>query len=114
MQLTLMNSHAAQAVAGSRERWALAGDQLFVGLCLSTAELPPGTQLRVGQAIIEVTDVPHTGCDRFAARFGAEAMGWTNTAEGQALNLRGINTRVIRAGAVQVGDPIERLASGSS
>ena len=37
------------------DRWALAGDQLYVDLDLSTANLPPGTQLQIGSALLEVT-----------------------------------------------------------
>jgi GNAT superfamily N-acetyltransferase len=108
MQLTVMNALAAEAVAGPRERWPLAGDQLFVDLRLAAADLPPGARLTVGKALIEVTSTPHTGCAKFVARFGAEAMRWTQTPAGVALNLRGINARVLRGGFVRTGDGIER------
>ena len=64
-QLTLMNSRLAQLVARSRDRWQLAGDQLYIDLDLSVANLPAGTRLAVGNAVIEVTTVPHTGCAKF-------------------------------------------------
>lgn len=108
MQLTLMNARAAHAVAGAIERWPLAGDQLFVDLRLASADLPAGARLAVGEALLEVTATPHTGCAKFAARFGAEAMRWTKTVEGAALNLRGINARVLRGGLVRPGDSIVR------
>ncbi len=108
-QLTLMNARAAAAVAGSRANWALAGDQLYVDLDLSGANLPSGTRLSVGSAIIEVTPAQHTGCGKFLRRFGLEAQKFINSPAGRELNVRGINTRVIHAGAVRTGDSIEKL-----
>ena len=108
-QVTLMSARAAALVAGDRERWPLAGDQLYVDLDLSGENLPPGTRLGIGSAILEVTDEPHTGCKKFTERFGLDAMVFVNSAEGRALNLRGINTRVVEAGTVRVGDDVTKL-----
>ena len=105
-QITVTNVRSVALVAGDRERWPLAGDQLFVDFDLSGEHIPPGTQLAVGTAVIEVTDDPHTGCKKFSARFGLEALKFVNSAEGRALNLRGINTRVVQPGTVRVGDAI--------
>jgi MOSC domain-containing protein YiiM len=108
-QLTLMNSRAAALLAGSRSRWAAAGDQLYVDLDLSGANLPAGTRLRVGSALIEVTPIPHTGCGKFLRRFGVQAQKLVNSPAGRELNLRGINARVLQAGTVRTGDRIEKL-----
>ena len=108
-QITVTNARSAALVAGDRERWPLAGDQLFVDFDLSGEHIPPGTQLAVGTAVIEVTDDPHTGCKKFSARFGLQALKFVNSPEGRALNLRGINTRVVQPGTVRVGDAIRRL-----
>ena len=108
-QLTLMNARAAALVAGGRERWPLAGDQLYVDLDLSFDNLPAGTQLAVGDAIVEVTAAPHTGCSKFSARFGTDALKFVNKPPGRELRLRGINTRVVRPGTVRVGDTISKL-----
>ena len=108
-QVTVMGARAAAAVAGERERWPLAGDQLYVDLDLSGEHLPPGTRLQVGAAVLEVTAVPHTGCGKFVRRFGVEAMKFVNSPVGRELNLRGINTKVVVAGTVSAGDEIRRL-----
>ena len=108
-QITVMNARSTALVAGDRERWPLAGDQLYVDFDLSGEHIPPGTRLAVGTAVIEVTDDPHTGCKKFSARFGLEALLFVNSPDGRALNLRGINTRVVEAGTVRVGDAIRRL-----
>lgn len=109
-QVTLMNARAAALVAGDRERWALAGDQLYVDLDLSPANLPPGTRLAIGSAVLEVTAAPHFGCGKFSAQFGAAARELVNSPEGAALNLRGINTRIVESGTVRVGDTVRKLA----
>lgn len=108
-QLTLMNTRAARAIAGSDERRPLAGDQLFVDLDISIDNLPPGTQLAVGDAVIEVTAEPHTGCAKFSARFGSAALKFVNKSPGRELRLRGVNTRVVTPGAVRAGDTISKL-----
>ncbi len=108
-QVTIMNAHAAEAVAGSRERWPLAGDQLYVDFDLSVDNLPAGKRIAVGSAIVEVTAEPHTGCAKFRARFGPAALRWVNQPPGRELRLRGVNVRVVESGTVKAGDPIRKL-----
>ena len=110
MQLTLMNVRVIELVAGDRERWPLAGDQLYVDLNLSRENLPPGTLLELGTAAVQVTEVPHTGCKKFVERFGLEAMKFVNSRRGKALCLRGINTKVVRSGTVRVDDVVKKLS----
>ena len=108
-QLTVMNVRAAQLVAQDQDRRMLAGDQLYVDLDLSPANLPVGTRLAVGGAVIELTGKPHLGCEKFAARFGNEAWRFVNSRAGRALRLRGLNARVVSSGAVRLHDPIRKL-----
>jgi MOSC domain-containing protein YiiM len=108
-QLTLMNARAIALIAGSIDRWPLAGDQLFVDLDLSGDNLPAGVQLAVGSAIIEVTPQPHTGCGKFAGRFGTEAMTFVNSPVGRQLQLRGIYAKIVQAGRIRVGDLVQKV-----
>lgn len=109
MQINIMNSRAAALVARSEDRWALAGDQLYVDLDLSAANLPPGIQLSLGEAVLEVTAEPHTGCKKFVNRFGLDAMKFVNSPVGRELNLRGINAKVVQAGAIRVADLLRKI-----
>jgi hypothetical protein len=109
MQLNVMNARFVDLIAGSRERWPLAGDQLYVDLDLSHENLPAGTRLAIGDAVIEVTDQPHTGCQKFSARFGLEARRFANSEVGKALRLRGLNARVVVPGTIRRGDSVRRL-----
>jgi MOSC domain-containing protein YiiM len=108
-QVTVMNVRATALVAQTRDRWTLAGDQIYVDFDLSTEHAPPGTRLAIGTAVLEVSVEPHRGCKKFAARFGVDALRFVNSPTGRALNLRGINTRVVRGGLVRPGDPIRKL-----
>ena len=108
MQLTVMSARAAALVAQVRDRWGLAGDQLYVDFDLSEENLPPWTRLTLGTAIIEVTDQPHTACAQFAQRFGVGATRFVNSPAGRALRLRGVNARVVQPGTIRVGDVVRK------
>jgi MOSC domain-containing protein YiiM len=110
-QLTLMNARAATAIAGERGRWAQAGDQLYVDLDLSISNLPPGSRVQIGSAVIEFSEAPHTGCAKFSARFGNDALRFVNSPAGRELRLRGANCKVVTPGIVRPGDAIRKLPS---
>jgi hypothetical protein len=108
-QINIMNSRVVALVAGPRERWPLAGDQLYIDLDLSLENAPAGTRLAIGDAILEVTPPPHRGCKKFVARFGLDAMKFVNSGVGKTLNLRGVNAKVVQPGTVCPGDKVIRL-----
>ena len=109
LQVTLMNSRAADLFSGGREHWHIAGDQLFVDLDLGGENLPPGTRLAIGTAVLEVSVKPHTGCAKFSGRFGADALRLVSSRVGQELCLRGINAKVVQSGAIRVGDAVRKI-----
>jgi hypothetical protein len=109
MQLNIMNSRVIALVAQDKERWPLAGDQLFLDLDLSEDNLPAGTRLSLGSAVIEVTPPPHTGCHKFVSRFGLDAMKFVNSSVGRKLHLRGINARVVQPGQIRVRDVVRKI-----
>ena len=108
-QLTLMNSRTISLLAQDKDRWSLAGDQFFVDFDLTAVNLPAGTQLSLGTAIVEVTAVPHLGCHKFSERFGSDATRFVNSTQGKELNLRGVNAKVVQAGGVVVGDVVRKV-----
>lgn len=111
MQLTLMNARVIGLIAPSRDEWPLAGDQLYVDLDLGVENLPPGSRLAVGEAVVEISDAPHTGCAKFTARFGSDAVRFVNGKAGRPLRLRGVNARVVEPGTVRRGDAIRKLGA---
>ena len=108
-QLNIMNARVIALVAGPKERWPLAGDQLFIDIDLSDDNMPAGTRLALGSAVIEVTEEPHTGCQKFLTRFGVDAVKFVNSHLGRRLHLRGVNARVVRSGVIRVGDAAKKL-----
>ncbi len=108
-QLTIINTRLIDAVAGAKSRWQLAGDQLVIDIDLSHDNLPPGSRLKIGSAVVELTAKPHTGCAKFAGRFGHDALRFVSTKEAMRLRLRGANAKVIHSGAVRVGDVAVKL-----
>lgn len=109
MQINIMNSRVAALVAQEKERWSLAGDQLYIDMDLGKENLPAGTRLAIGSAVVEVSPLPHTGCHKFVARFGEDAMKFVNSAVGKELCLRGINAKVVQAGTVRLGSTAKKL-----
>jgi hypothetical protein len=109
MQLNVMNARVIELLAQTQERWALAGDQLYVDFDLSEANIPPGTRLAIGDAVIEITAPPHLGCKKFSARFGPDAMKFVNSPEGRQLHLRGVNAKVVQAGRISPGNTVAKF-----
>jgi hypothetical protein len=111
MQLNLMNARAIDVIAnGEKALWPLAGDQFFVDFNLSEDNLPVGTQLQIGTAVIEITAEPHLGCKKFLERFGKDAVTFVNDSELRSLKLRGVNAKVISPGVITNGGVISKLA----
>jgi hypothetical protein len=111
MQINIMNSRVTALVAQEIARWPLAGDQLYIDMDLSKENLPAGSRIAVGSAVLEVSAWPHTGCHKFVARFGVEAMKFVNSTVGKELCLRGINAKVVRAGVVKVGHTAKKITT---
>jgi hypothetical protein len=109
MQITIINSRVAALVAREKTRWQLAGDQLYVDMDLSSENLPTGTRLTLGSAVIEVTAPPHLGCQKFVARFGLEAMKFVNSPVGRELRLRGLHARVVQAGRIRADQLVRKV-----
>jgi len=109
MQINIMNVRVTALVAQEKTRWSLAGDQLYIDMDLSKENLPAGTRLAIGSAVVEVSPLPHTGCHKFVSRFGMDAMKFVNSTVGKELCLRGINARVVQAGVVRLGSTAKKL-----
>lgn len=109
MQINVMNSRVISLLAQEKDRWQLAGDQLYIEMDLSAENLPAGSRIEIGSAVIEVTPPPHTGCKKFVSRFGIEAMKFVNSPIGRQLCLRGINAKVIQSGKIKVGNVARKI-----
>lgn len=107
-QVTIMSTRVLAAIEPDRSRWPLAGDQLLVDADLSVANLPAGTRLAIGDAVLVVSETPHTGCAKFSARFGSDALRWINSPLGRELRMRGLNARIVRGGTVRIGDAVRK------
>ncbi len=108
-QITIINSRALDLMARSEDRWQLSGDQLVVDMDITMENLPAGTQLSIGSAVIEISEKPHTGCVKFADRFGNDALRFVSTPLGRDMRLRGVNTRVVQSGTIRTGDTVAKV-----
>lgn len=109
MQINIMNSRVTALVAQEKDRWPLAGDQLYIDMDLSKENLPAGSRIAVGSAVLEISAWPHTGCKKFVSRFGIEAMEFVNSETGKEMCLRGVNARVVQGGTVKVGQTAKKI-----
>ena len=109
-QINVMSARMVALLADTAQERAGAGDQLYLDLDISAANLPAGSRIALGEdAVIEVTAKPHAGCKKFTARFGEAAMLFVNSEVGKELRLRGFNARVVSGGVVRPGDKAVRL-----
>ncbi len=108
-QICMMMSGCIRAIAGDKANWPPAGDNFFIDMDLTPANMPPGTRFAIGSAEFVVTGIPHNGCQSFIDRYGRDACLFVNTGEGKAHRLRGIYARVTRDGTVSVGDTVRKL-----
>jgi hypothetical protein len=113
-QVAIMNSRVIAAIEPDRDRWPLAGDQLFLDIDLGAENLPAGQRLQIGDAVLEVSKIPHTGCSKFSQRFGKEATRFVNSREGRQARRRGINATIVQSGVVRVGDHVRKIDSSGS
>jgi hypothetical protein len=107
-QVSLMNARLLGLIAGHDEAMCLAGDNLIVDLDLSEKNLPTGTRLAIGQVVLEISKLSHTGCAKFSKRYGQEARLFVNTPRGKQLHLRGRYARIIVGGTIAVGDTVRK------
>lgn len=109
VQVCIMSARVIRLIAGDKANWPPAGDQLFIDLDLSRDNLAPGQRLSLGSTILEITEVPHNGCQKFVKRYGLDATQFVNSKIGKENRLRGIYAKVIEAGTISVGDIIEKV-----
>ena len=108
-QLTIASTHLLGLIADP-ERWPLAGDNLVVDMGLDRESLQAGSRLAIGDTVVvQISEEPHTGCAKFSARFGSDALKFVNSAEGRELRLRGVNAHVIVPGSISTGDVVRRI-----
>ena len=109
-QVSLINARILRQIAGHPEAICLAGDNLVVNFDLSEALLPTGSRLAIGrEVVVEFSDLPHTGCTKFEARYGEDARTFINKPQRKGLHLRGRFARIINPGTIAVGDAVRQL-----
>jgi hypothetical protein len=85
------------------------GDTIVADLDMTQANLPAGTLLQAGTAVLRVSDEPNDGCVKWKARYGAAAMDWIVAPEHAGLRLRGVLCSIEQDGVVAGADRIKVL-----
>lgn len=104
IQVSILPSRVLDLVWRDRETTVHPGDTIVADLDMTDANLPPGTLLQAGTAILRVSDQPNDGCVKWKARYGQAAMDWITDPAHAALRLRGVLCEVFADGVVAVGD----------
>ncbi|HSM34666.1 MAG TPA: MOSC domain-containing protein [Anaerolineae bacterium] len=110
-QVTMMNARVAELISGDPDpaAWAQCGDQLYLDLDLSEANMPAGSRVGIGEAVLEIQAEPHTGCLQFRQWWGADALRFISTDRGRQMRMRGANAIVLQSGLVRPGDIARKL-----
>ncbi|MFT3781378.1 MAG: hypothetical protein QM790_05120 [Nibricoccus sp.] len=109
VQIAICNAQVIAMLQELTETNHHPGDTLFTNLDLSHANLPRGSKLQVGNAIIEISDVENDACMKFAKHHGSVVLDWIRLPQNRPLRLRGAFAKVSVGGKVRIGDVIKRI-----
>jgi hypothetical protein len=107
IQVSLLPTRVLELVWQDRETTPHPGDPIVADLDMTDANMPPGTLIQAGTAILRVSDEWNNGCVKWKARYGADAAAWI-TAQPQ-LRLRGLLCSVEQDGVLHVTDRLHIL-----
>ncbi|WP_062763020.1 hypothetical protein [Falsirhodobacter sp. alg1] len=85
------------------------GDPIIADLDTSLANLPTGSLIRVGTAVLRVSGEFNDACVKWKVRYGKDAKDWITAPGHPELRLRGILCSVEEDGDVHLGDLIVKL-----
>ncbi|MCV6597893.1 MAG: hypothetical protein OIF40_12535, partial [Mangrovicoccus sp.] len=89
------------------------GDTIIADLDMSEANLPSGSLLQAGSAVLRVSDVFNDACVKWRARYGDASYRWINRADHCPLRLRGLLCSIERPGQIQRSDFLSPLDTTS-
>jgi hypothetical protein len=108
-QVSIMSWQVLDLVWRDRDRVAHPGDNIAVDMNLTAHNLPVGTLLAAGTAILRVSDEPNDGCVKWKVRSGRAAYDWSTRDDHLPLRLRGVYCSVEQDGEMHLGDTLRRL-----
>ncbi|CAN1577166.1 hypothetical protein MCELHM10_04085 [Paracoccaceae bacterium] len=106
-QVSIMSARVLDLVWRDGNPRSHPGDNIACDLDLSHANLPAGTLLQAGTAVLRVSDEPNDGCAKWKVRMGKAAYDWTRAHA--AYRLRGLYCSVEQDGEITLEDALLRL-----
>ncbi|MFT5632095.1 MAG: hypothetical protein ACI9HB_003282 [Gammaproteobacteria bacterium] len=109
IQVSILSKRVMDLCWRDRENTHHPGDTMIVDMDLGVENLPNGTRLGIGSAVVEVSDKFNTACIKWQGRYGAESLRWLNLRKNRDYRLRGILCRIVQDGVVRLGDELARV-----
>lgn len=109
IQVSILPRRVLDLVWRDRDGTPHPGDTVIADLDTTEANLPVGTLLQAGTALLRVSDLFNDGCVKWKVRYGRDAKDWIVQPGHEPLRLRGVLCAVERDGVMRVGDRLRKV-----
>lgn len=109
IQVSILPTRVCDLVWREGDRAPHPGDPIVADMDMGVDNLPPGSLIQAGSAVLEVSAIFNTACVKWRNRYGLESFRWINMDDHPRHRLRGILCAVREGGTVTRTDPLKIL-----